>query len=77
MAQKIAAHPVWLLDIPSDAVVNVQEVALRAGPGLLVEDLDEKGMVKRATVICSSSERMYSVSSKNRKLSVQIADELP
>jgi hypothetical protein len=77
MAQKFAAHPVWLLDIPSDAVVNVQEVALRAGPGLLVEDLDEKGMVKRATVICSSSERMYSVSSKNRKLSVQIADDLP
>jgi hypothetical protein len=30
MAQKFAAHPVWLLDIPSDAVVNVQEVAPRA-----------------------------------------------
>lgn len=77
MAQKFAAHPVWLLDIPSDTVVNVQEVALRAGPALLIEDLDQKGVVKRATVICSSSERMYSVSSQNRKLSLRIADELP
>jgi hypothetical protein len=77
MARKFAVHPVWLLDIPSDAVVNVQEVALRAGPALLIEDLDEKAVVKRATVICSSSERMYSVSSKSRKLSVQLADDLP
>jgi hypothetical protein len=77
MAQKFAAHPAWLLDIPPDAVVNVQEVALRAGPALLIEDLDEKGMVKRATVIWSTRERMYSVSSKNRELSVKIADDLP
>ena len=77
MAEKFAAHPAWLLDIPPDAVVNVQEVALRAGPALLIEDLNEKGVVKRATVIWSTSERMYSVSSKNRELSVKIADNLP
>jgi hypothetical protein len=77
MAQKFAAHPAWLLDIPPNAVVNVQEVALRAGPALRIEDLDEKGVVKRATVIWSTSERMYSVSSKNRELSVKIADDLP
>jgi hypothetical protein len=77
MAQKFAANPAWLLDIPSNAVVNVQEVALRAGPALLIEDLDENGVVKRATVIWSTSERMYSVSSKNRELSVKIADDLP
>ena len=77
MAQKFAAHPAWLLDIPPDAVVNVQEVALRAGPALLIEDLDEMGAVKRATVVWSTSERMYAVSSKNRKLSVEVADDLP
>src|ERR1700692_593894 len=77
MAQKFAAHPAWLLDIPPNAVVNVQEVALRAGPALLIEDLDDKGVAKRATVIWSTSERMYSVSSKNRELSVKIADDLP
>ena len=73
MARKFAAHPAWFLDIPPDAVVNVQEVALRAGPALLIEDFDEK----RATVIWSTSERMYSVSSKNRELSMKIANALP
>jgi hypothetical protein len=58
-------------------VVNFQEVELRAAPALLIEDLDEKRVVKRATVIWSTSERMYSVSSKNRELSVKIADDLP
>ena len=77
MARKFAAHPAWFLDIPPDAVVNVQEVALRAGPALLIEDLDEKGVVRRATVIWSTSERMYSVNSKKRELSVKIADDLP
>jgi hypothetical protein len=77
MAQRFAAHPAWLLDIPPNAVVNVQEIARRAGPALLIDDLDEKGVVKRSTVIWSTSERMYSVSSKNRELSVKIADDLP
>ena len=77
MARKFAAHPAWFLDIPPDAVVNVQEVELRAAPALLIEDLDEKGVVKRAMVIWSTSKRMYSVSSKNRELSVKIADDLP
>src|SRR5579864_3809196 len=69
MARKFAANPPWLLDISPDAVVNVQEVALRASPALLIEELDEKGVVKRATVAWSTSERMYSVSSKSRELS--------
>jgi len=73
MAQKFAAHPAWLLDIPPDAVVKVQEVELRAGPALLMEAFDEK----RATVIWSTSERMYSVSSKDRELSMKIANALP
>ena len=77
MAQKFAGHPAWLLDIPPDAVVNVQEVALRAGPALLIECFDEKGAVKRATVVRSTSERLYSVSSGNRELSVKIANYLP
>ena len=77
MARKFAAHPAWLLDIPDDAVVNVQEVALRAGPALLIEDFDEKGAVKRATVVRSTSERMYSVSGRNRELTIKIANALP
>jgi hypothetical protein len=77
LAQKFAAHPAWLLDIQPDAVVNVQEVALRTGPALLIEDFDEKGTLRRATVVRSTSERMYSVSSRNRELSIKIANTLP
>ena len=76
MARKFVANPPWLLDISPDAVVNVQEVALRASPALLIEELDEKGAIKRATVTWSTSERMCSVSSKSRELSVKIADSL-
>jgi len=77
MAQKFAAHPAWLLDISADRVVNVQEVALRGGPALLIEEFDEKGAVKRATVVRSTSERMYAVSSRQRELSMNIANTLP
>jgi len=51
MARKFAADPAWLLDISPDSWVNVQEVELCAGRALLIEELDEKGAVKRATVI--------------------------
>jgi hypothetical protein len=77
MAQKFGAHPAWLLDIQPDAVVNVQEVALRTGSALLIEDFDKKGRVEQATVTWSTSERMYSVSSKNREQSIEIANALP
>jgi hypothetical protein len=77
MAQKFASHPAWLLDIPPYAVVNVREVPLRAGPALLIEDFDEKGAVKRETVVRSTRERMYSVSSRDRELSIKIANALP
>jgi hypothetical protein len=77
MAEKFAVHPTWLLDIPPDAAVNVQEVALRAGPALLIEDFDEKGAVQQATVVLSTTERIYSVSSRNRELSMKIANALP
>jgi len=77
IAQRFVAHPAWLLDIPADAVVNVREVALRAGPALLIEAFDGKGAVKRAMVVRSTSERVYSVGSGNSDLSMKIADALP
>jgi hypothetical protein len=78
MAQRFAAHPAWLLDIPPEALVNVREVSLRAGRALLIEHLDQKtGQVKRADVVYNTSERTYSVSSKSADLSVRIANALP
>jgi hypothetical protein len=77
MAQRFAANPAWLLDLPPDAVVNIQEVSLQAGPAMLIEEVDDMGAVKRVTVVRSTSERMYSVRSGNRELSMKIADALP
>jgi len=77
MARNFAAHPAWLLDIPAGEMANIQELALQAGPALLIEDLNENGCVSRAMVIVTTSERIYSVSSGNRPLSVQIANSLP
>lgn len=77
MAERFAANPAWLLDLPPDAVVNIQEVSLRAGPAMLIEELDDRGEVRRVTVFRSTSERMYSVSSGDRELSMKIAEDLP
>jgi hypothetical protein len=77
MARKFAAHPAWFLDIPPDGLVNVREVALQAGPGLLIEDLNEKGAVKRVTVFRTTAERMYAVSARDRELCIKIANALP
>jgi hypothetical protein len=77
MAQRFAADPAWLLDLPPNAVVNLQEVSLQAGPALLIKEVDGQGAVKRVTVVFSTSERMYSVSSGNWELSMKIADALP
>ena len=77
MAQKFVAHPSWFLDIPPDEVVNIQEVSLRNGPALVIEDFDDKGASERVTVIRSSRDRVFSVSSKTRKVSVRVAESLP
>ena len=77
MSQKFAAHPAWLLDIPRDPALGVREVSMQKGPALMIEDLDEQRATKRATVISSTSERVYSVTTGNPDLSVKIADSLP
>lgn len=77
LAQKFVANPAWLLDIPAEEVVNIQEVSLRTGPALLIENFDDKRNVERVTVIRSTSERIYSVSAKSRELGLRIAGALP
>jgi len=77
LAQKFVANPAWLLDIPADEIVNVQEVALRTGPAMLIESFDNRGKIERATVIRNTSDRIYAVSAKTRPLALRIAGTLP
>jgi hypothetical protein len=71
LGQRFAAHPSWLVDIPPDQVVNIEDVNLRKGPALLIEE-PETAMVVRGT-----DERIYLVRSGSRDVSLRIAEALP
>ncbi len=77
LAQRFVRNPAWLLDVPPDEVVNIQEVPLRSGTALVIEDFDDHGKLERVTVIRSTSERIYTVSTRNRELGIRIAEALP
>ena len=78
MGEKFAANPAWLLDVPEGEAVRVEEVKLRANSsGLLVEELDNQTGVSRATILFSTADRIFAVSSDSRGRSLQIADSLP
>jgi hypothetical protein len=77
LARKYAANPAWMLDIPADGVVDIQEVMLPTGPALLIQDFDDHGRVARATVIRSALDRIYAVSTTDREVSIRIANALP
>jgi hypothetical protein len=77
LAQRFVANPAWLLDIPSDEVANVEQVSLRAGPALLVEEINDDGTAGRVTILRSSSERIYCVLANNRQVALRTADALP
>lgn len=77
LAKAFAANPAWFLDIPADEVVNIEEVSLRSGSGLLIEDFDDNGELEQVTVLLSTKERIYIVSSKHREQSLKVADALP
>lgn len=77
LARKFVANPAWFLDIPPDEVANIQEVRLRAGTALLIEDFGDGGKVERVTVIRTTSERIYAVSAGNREVCLRVAEALP
>lgn len=76
-AKKFVANPAWLLDIPADEVVNIEEVSLPAGPALLIEDFGDQQAIERVTVFRSTSERIYCVVANTRELSLKVAGALP
>ncbi|SPE29696.1 hypothetical protein SBA3_1580018 [Candidatus Sulfopaludibacter sp. SbA3] len=77
LAQKFVANPGWLLDIPPDEPVNIQEVQLHTGRALLVEDFGDDGKVQRVTVMRSTAGRIYAVMANSRQMALKVADALP
>ncbi|MBI2688271.1 MAG: hypothetical protein HYX27_18360 [Acidobacteria bacterium] len=76
LGEKFAANPAWLIDVQPDEEVRLREVALAAGPGLLVHDFDDAGAVSRVTVILSTPERIFVVSGPTEERSLRIANLL-
>jgi hypothetical protein len=77
MARDFAAHPSWLFDIPPGKGANVEELTLRSGPVLMIEDLNEAGAVESANAIRSTFDRTYAVRSRTRAVTVKIVESLP
>jgi hypothetical protein len=80
LAQKFASNPGWFLDIPPNEIVHIQEVPLRTGHALVIEDHDNEGRVWipwTVTVVRNSEERVYAVSANDRQLALRVIESLP
>jgi hypothetical protein len=77
MAQKFTANPAWLLDVPSDDAADIEQVILRSGPALLVQEFNEDGRPPRVTVLRSTSDRIFAVETSSRQQALEIGDALP
>jgi hypothetical protein len=71
LGRRFAEHPFWMLDIPPEKTAEIQALTLNGSPSLLVEDADG------VTIIRTTGERIYAVTSGTRQLSMRIAESLP
>jgi hypothetical protein len=77
MAQKFTANPAWLLDVPSDEPADVEQVILRSGPALLVQEFNDDGRPPRVTILRTTSDRIFAVETNSRQQALEIGDALP
>ncbi len=77
MAQKFTANPAWLLDVPADEVAEVEQIVLRSGPAMLVQEFNDDGSSGRVTILRSTPDRIFAVETNNRQQALEIGDALP
>ena len=77
MAEKFTANPAWLLDIPSDEPADVEQVILRSGPALLIQEFNDDGRPPRVTVLRTTSDRIFAIEANSRQQALEIGDALP
>lgn len=77
-AARMAAAPFALLAISPEEQVRLREVKLRMGEGTLVHDLNDDGSLQRTTLVWTTPDRMYAISSNlpDDEL-IAIADAIP
>lgn len=77
LARRYAANPSWLIGIPADEAARIEEVSLRLGSGLLVEEFGDTGETQRVTLVFGTKDRIYAVMSPSREVCLRVADLLP
>lgn len=78
MKEKFAANPAWFWAIPRDNQATIQEVSLRSGPGVYIEDFRSNGVRAGAAVIWNTPDRMYLVGgTMSRELALVVANSIP
>ncbi len=60
---QMAAAPFALVAVSPDEEMTMRHVRLRAGEGTLVHDLNEDGSLQRTTLVWSTRDRQYAISS--------------
>lgn len=78
VARRFAAQPSLLLGIPANEAAKIEEVRLRWGSGMLVEESNEdRGGIERVTLLFGIKERVFAVMSPSREECLRVADQLP
>jgi hypothetical protein len=62
-ATQMASAPFALVAIAADDEVTMRRVRLRAGEGTIVHDMNEDGSLQRTTLVWSTTDRLYAISS--------------
>ena len=75
---QMAAAPFALIAISLDEETTMRQVRLRAGEGTLVHDLTEDGGLQRTTLVWSTRDRLYAISSDlSDEEVIRIANAIP
>ena len=78
LAQRFVTNRAWMMGIPADEVANIEQVSLRNGAAMLIEETtNDDGTPGRVTVFRSTTERIYCVLTNSRQLALRIAEALP
>ncbi len=78
VARRFASEPSLLLGIPADEAAKIEEVRLRWGSGILVQEFNEdQGGIERVTLLFGIKERVFAVMSPSREECLRVADQLP
>ncbi len=77
VARRFAAQPSLLLGIPADEAAKIEEVRLRWGYGMLVEESNEdRGGIESVTLFFGTKERVFAMMSPSREECLRVADQL-